>query len=548
MKPNLKLTRALSCTIICAPTLFAGCGGSDDPPASPTVGPAAVAGDCASLLNYKASVSTTITKAERIDASASAPWGTPTNIFTAAPLQVTTPMCRVVGVIKPTDKSSINFELWMPPASANWNGKFVGNAVGGSAGTILYASLIDPLKRGYAVMGHDNGHTSTGPFEQSWAFDTATNAVKMDPVIDFGYRAQHVVTVVTKELTRVFYGSALSHSYYNGCSQGGHHGLMEVQRYPDDYDGAVAGAHGGDWLGMMSSEAYAGVAVLKNNRAGGLTTSQLTAFHGAVVAACDANDGLVDGQIGDPRQCNFDPAVLQCGAAGADPATCLSAAQVQASKAIYAGPRRTGSGETVSPGYAVGSEGNWATTWNSTTSLQSGSYYDFFRLILKQSPSFDILNLNWDTDIDAGRAQFGPIYDANDSDLTAFKTNKGKLIMYHGWADPLITPYLSVNYWNRLQGTMGEASVKDFARLFMVPDMGHCGGGPIGATDWLTPLEKWVEKGIAPDATSPDSTITGSGTVAGATRTRPLCPYPTVAKYKGSGGINAAANFACAAP
>lgn len=457
---------------------LAGCGSSNPGnTVSGTVtdanaaGLSAKAGDCASLLNFKPSVNTVITRAESIDASAAAPWLTPTNVMTPAAQQVTTPFCRVAGVVKPSEKSSINFEVWLPLPAA-WNRKFVGNADGGSTGAIFYAYMTDPLQRGYAVMGHDNGHVSKDPFEQSWAFDSATNSVNIDAITDFGYRAQHVVTVVSKELSGAYYAAAPVHAYYNGCSQGGHHGMMEVQRYPDDYDGAVAGAHGGDWLGMMSSEAWAAVSVLKNNRAGGLTVPQLTAFHAAVLSACDANDGLVDGQIGDPRQCKFDPATLQCGAAGADPATCMSPAQVQATRDIFAGPKRSGNGESVSPPYARGSEGGWSTTWNAATIQQSGSYNDFFKLILKQDPSFDIVNLNWDSDIDAGRAKYGTIYDANNADLSAFKANKGKLIMYHGWSDPLISPFLSLNYWTRLQDTMGAGSLNDFARLFMVPDMG----------------------------------------------------------------------------
>lgn len=528
--------------------LASGCGGGGDGSPAPSPAPStpqAVAGDCGSLVNLVPSITGSVSSAVMVAASASAPFVTPANVISPTPLNVTRSFCRVTGVLRPGASSSINFEVWLPPKSA-WNGKFLGNADGGSTGAILYASMIDPLNRGYSTMGHDNGHTSTNAFEQSWAVD-ASGAVKTDAITDFGYRAQHTVTVVSKELTQAFYGAPPAHSYYAGCSQGGHHGMMEVNRYPDDYDGVVAGAHGGDWLGMMSSEAYAAIATLKNNRAGGLTTAQLGALNRATIAACDAIDGVVDGQIEDPRQCRYDPAAMQCGAAGADPATCLSAAQVQATRDIYTGPRRS-TGESVSPGYAVGSEGFWTTTWNSATVAQSGSYNDFFRLIVKKNAAFDITNLNFDSDIDLGRQLYGTIYDAVNPDLSRFAA-KGKLIMYHGWADPLISSYLTVNAWTRIQDNMGAANVKGFARMFMVPGMGHCAGGPIGTADWLTPLENWVEKGIAPDATTPANTILGTGTSStGSARSRPICPYPQVARYSGSGDINLAANFSCADP
>ena len=530
--------------VLTVAALCAGCGGGGDDALPP---PDVVAGDCATLAKFKPSVATTLQVSEVVNGTAAAPWTTPTNLFAPTGVKVPTSLCRVTGSIKPTSNSDIRFELWLPPTRAAWNGKFSGTAAGGSTGVILYSALVDPLQRGYAAMGHDNGHVSTSSFEQSWAFDSATNTVRTDLITDFGYRAQHVATVVAKEIAGAFYGSAPARSYYNGCSQGGHHGMMEVQRYPEDYDGIVAGAHGGDWVGMMSSEAYSAIAVVKNARAGGLTTPQQVALNSAALAACDASDGVVDKLIQNPQNCQFDPAVIQCGAPGVDPATCLSAAQVQATRQIYTGPRRL-NGLSVSPGYSIGSEIFWNQTWNAATILQSGSYYDFFRLILKKDPNFDFLTINFDADVDAGRAEYGPIYNAVNPDLSTFKARSGKLIMYHGWADPLIAPQLSVDSWQRIQDSMGAASTKEFARLFMVPGMGHCAGGSASNADWLTALEKWVEQGVAPDATNTANTIVASGTIDGTARTRPLCPYPQVQKYKGSGDINVAANFTCAIP
>ncbi len=520
---------------------IAACGGSDrDSP---------VAGDCSSLKNFSGSIGTTITASESIDASATAPWQVPGDqIAPTSTATVSVPFCRVQGVVRPTEQSNIAFEVWLPADKAAWNERFFGTASGGSAGRISRGSLVDPLTRGYAAVAHDNGHTSTNFFEQSWAFDAATRTVRIEPITDFGYRAQHSVTVVGKEIVAAYYASEPARAYYNGCSQGGHHGMMEVQRYPDDYDAVIAGAHGGDWSGMMSSEAHAAISTVKNDRAGGLTTVQQLAVNAAALAACDANDGLADGLIQNPAGCQFDPAVVQCGAPGADASSCLSPAQVEATRAIYAGPRRN-DGSTVSPGYSVGSEVLWSQTWNSTTELRSGSYYDFYRLILKQDPDFDFLTIDFDTDVDAGRAKYGHIYDAVDPDLSAFKARGGKLIMYHGWADPLIAAELSVDSWKRIEQQMGATAVEEFARLFMIPGMGHCSGGPNATPgiDWLTAMENWAENGIAPDATTPANTIVGSGTEAGtnAPRTRPICPYPSQHRYDGTGDINSAQSFTC---
>jgi feruloyl esterase len=253
---------------------------------------------------------------------------------------------------------------------------------------------------------------------------------------------------------------------------------------------------------------------------------------------CDAADGLEDGQIADPRQCSFNPAMLQC--KGADADDCLTPQQVAATAAIYNGPKGAS-------GYARGSEANWITTWNANTQLQSGSYYDFFRLVAKQDPAWEFLTLDWPRDIDDARSKFGGIYNAVNPDLSAFKARGGKLIMYHGWSDALVPAGGTVTAWNRMNSKMGADSMSAFARLFMVPGMGHCAGGPIGSADWLTALERWVERGLPPDATPSTYTLLGSGKIDGVARTRPYCPYPKVARYRGAGDINTPESFICAA-
>lgn len=504
---------------------------------------------CESLYTADTPFNTAIRVAEYVEASESHPWRSPEGF--RGTISVKVPFCRVAGTISPVPHANIRFEVWLPAKSA-WGGRFYGTASGGSLGSIQYAALAAPLAGGFAAMGHDNGHTSANTYEQTWAFDATTREVRKEKAIDFASRAQHVATVTAKQLTAVFYGKQPHHAYYVGCSQGGHHGMMEAQRYPEDYDGIVSGAHGGDWSGMMASEAWAAYHVFRNQRAGAISQDMLTKVSHQAIAACDADDGLLDGQIEDPRTCRFDPVVMQCGARGTSVDSCLTPAQVTAVRAIYQGPRKPGSGEQLAPGFTPGSEQFWP--WHDQLDLVSGSYYDFYRLILHRNPTWDFLSFDWERDIDEGRAKWGAVYDAIDPDLRRFQAAGGKLIMYHGWSDPLITPYLSINAWQAMEKEMGDDRVTAFARLFMVPGMSHCSAGPIGGTRdtqdaaWLTAIQRWVEEDIAPDASTPDNTVIGHGEIDGKTRTRPYCPYPKVARYAGSGDINEAANFSCSLP
>lgn len=508
-------------------------------------GPAA----CANLAKLRPSFAARITTAEAIDANKDRPWKSPAGF--GGSIAVDRPFCRVSGVIAPTPKSDIKFELWLPLPDA-WTGRFYGTASGASMGAIQFSSLGYPLSLGYAAMGHDNGHQSANFYEQSWAFDEQTRQVRRERIVDFASRAQHVSTVVAKEVARAFYGKPVSRSYYVGCSQGGHHGIMEAERYPNDYDGIVSGAHGGNWMGMMSSQAWAAYNVLRNDRAGALSTAQLLNLNSRVMAACDANDGLVDGQIEDPRTCRFDPAVLQC-RAGESGDTCLTPAQVEATRAIYQGPRDPATGRQLSPGFPPGSERFWS--WNTKAELRSGSYYDFYRLIINGNPDWNFLTaFDWSRDVTRARTNWGPVYNAVTPNLSPFARRGGKLLMYHGWADPLITPGLSIETWDRLRGGMGAKAMDGFMRLYMVPGMEHCSGGPIGGTRatqevaWLTAIRKWVEDGIAPDGTTPANTVVGTSPAGLPARTRPYCPYPTQARYRGTGSIDDASSFTCRAP
>jgi feruloyl esterase len=505
--------------------------------------------DCSGLAHtFKSSAAPVELTATPIEASREKPWIVPDLAFEhTAPerhARISEPFCRVIGSIHPTAQSNIGFEVWLP-LKARWNGKFFGTATGGSAGTVQYDALVEPLQRGYAAMGQDNGHISNSFYEQSWAFDPATHQIKTEKVIDFAHRAQHLATVVGKELAKAYYSQRVRRAYYVGCSQGGHHGMMEAERYPDDYDGIVAGALANEWVTTLTTEAWASTAMLSDNRRGQLSLRQLQALHAAVIKSCDGLDGLVDGQIDDPRKCQFDPATLACGRAGTSSADCLTSAQIAAIQKIYDGLHRPDSERPVALPYNRGSEGEWNTTWTAGSYPPSGSFYDFYRLLVHQNPAWNFLTLDWTADVDAARAKFGALLDALNPDLSAFQAHGGKLIMFHGWADPLIPGAESVDTWNAINRTMGAAKAHEFVRLFMVPGMGHCQGGPIGAADWLSALERWIEHGTPPDGTPATYTIIGSGHVEQVARTRPYCPYPQVAHYKGSGDINRAESFSC---
>jgi len=495
---------------------------------------------CAALLNLHLA-NTTITSAESVPAGSFDPPGA-TLPFTDLP-----EFCRVVGSIKPVVNSEIGFEVWMP---ADWNGKFNGVGSGGSAGAIQYASLRGALLRGYAAMATDNGHVGS-----NWNF---ANPPTGDPekVIDFGYRAQHLSTAAAKSIVRAFYGERPKYSYFTGCSQGGHHGLMEAQRFPEDYDGIVAGDPAHDWTNLMVAELWTGAMSTLKGPASDLPQAKLNFLHNAVLQACDANDGVLDGVLENPRTCKFNPAVLQC--QGPDSPTCLTAAQLEAVRLIYQGPRNPRTSKLIFPGLPVGSEEAWRQVLVGQP-VPGGSSNSFFRDGVFNDPNWDPLSFNYDTDTaltqnkPAAGETWESALDADSADLRGLKSRGAKLIMYHGLSDPFITPWSSTDYYERVIARFSGrhesraeaiAEVQDFARLFLVPGLYHCVGGP-GATtfDMLSALEEWVEKGEAPKSVIASRVVNNV-----VERTRPLCAYPRVATYKGSGDTNDAESFRCRLP
>lgn len=478
---------------------------------------------------------TRITSAETVAAGAfEAPAAAGPGPAAAADFSRLPAFCRVTGSIMPSADSDIRFELWLP--AEGWNGKFLQTGNGGAAGSIVYSSLVDPLMRGYAVANTDMGHAGAGG-DFSWAVGHPQK------LIDYQYRATHELTVVGKLITWERYGTGPEKSYWDGCSTGGRQGLKEAQRYPGDYDAIIAGAPASNWSPLMALS----IKIQKNLGPGGLSPDKLGLLNQAAIAACDADDGVEDGVISDTASCDFDPADLEC--ARGRTGQCLTAAEVAAAKRIYAGVVGA-DGEKIMPGTGPGSEPLWAAYASAGFSIGTS----YFRNVVIGDPDWDPATFDADRDTALAARQDRGAAAAMDPDLYDFIADGGKLITYHGTADGLIPYRNSVNYYESVVATLGQEAVDDGLRLYLVPGMGHCSGGN-GAyeVDWLSALEVWDETGEAPDAllgTHPAGgpPIRGAPPGPGTPFTRPICPYPQAAEYKGRGDENDAESFECAAP
>ncbi|MCI0518028.1 MAG: tannase/feruloyl esterase family alpha/beta hydrolase [Woeseiaceae bacterium] len=391
--------------------------------------------------------------------------------FFQADYSILPAFCRVAGSIRPTTDSDIRFELWLPVQG--WNGKFMQTGNGGAAGSIIYATLADPLARGYAVAHTDTGHQGGGG-DFSWA------AGHPEKLTDFQYRAVHELTVVGKAITAAHFGQAPEGSYFSGCSTGGRQGLKEAQRFPEDYDAIVAGAPANDWTPLMSLS----VLIARDLGPQGLGFDKLGVLKEAAIAACDIEDGVADRVIAEPWRCDFDPGVLQC---DSDPsAQCLTATEVEAARRLYAGVVDK-SGHTRMPGTGPGSEPEWA--FFASPDFSIGKSY--IQNVVLNDPAWDQALFDVDTDMPRLDAADDGKLSAINPDISAFIGRGGKLLLYHGTTDGLI-PYAStVKYYERVVDTLGEAAVADSVRLYVVPGMDHCAGGE-GAylVDWLTVLEE----------------------------------------------------------
>jgi feruloyl esterase len=440
----------------------------------------------------------------------------------------------VAATLTPTSDSSIKVEVWMP--MTGWTRRFVGVGNGGFAGTISYAAMAGMLRRSDATASTDTGHaTPGGAFGMGYP----------EKVLDWASRSTHLMTETAKAIVKAFYDNGPRYSYFSGCSTGGHQGLSEAQRYPNDYDGILAGAHGGNRTRLHASFLWTFAAVRKDPAAT-IPPAKLAVIHDAVMNACDALDGVKDGFLTNPKRCQFDPSVLRC--QGTDKPECLTGPQLEAVKKIYDGMRNPRTKQVLYPGWTFGSEtapgGIWA-----DMSLPEPSFEDLFRYWVFEDPKWDWRSFDFDRDMEKTDAKIGAVVNALNPDLSIFQARGGKIVMYHGFNDTRVSPDDSINYYEKVLSAMGGSSrgtgtasrTSELVRLFMVPGMGHCASGPGPTTfDGLGALERWVEQGVAP------TQIVGSHVADGAvTMTRPLCPYPEEAVYKGQGSTNDAANFTC---
>lgn len=475
--------------------------------------------------------------------------------------------CRVAGVIKPTTDSDIKFEVWMP--ITGWNGRFQQQGNGGFAGEIAYPLMAASLRQGYAAASTDDGHTGGG--NPTWAIN------HREKMIDFGYRAVHLTAEDGKAIVHAFYGLSSHRSYFIGCSDGGREALMEAQRFPKDFDGILVGAPANFWTHLLDGFVWNEQATL-DNPASYIPASKLPLIQADALAACDALDGVKDGVLKDPRRCHFDPAVLQC--KGRDEPGCLTAAQVQAVRKIYAGPKNPHTGQQIFPGYEPGAEaapGDWSAWITGNAPGKAIQFFfanGYFTDMVFENPQWDFRTFDFDSGVRLSDAKLGPILNSTNPDLNPFRARGGKLIQYHGWADSAIAPLNSVNYYETVIKAMSSESAQSqksdalketrtFYRLFMVPGMGHCGGGTGPTTfggvsqvaplqldaqhDMIKALERWVEHGVAPKKIIATQYVDGKP-AKGIARTWLLCPYPEEAQWTRKGSFDNAAHFVCRLP
>jgi feruloyl esterase len=523
-----------------------------------------------SLLDAAVTSATDITAPFVTSANSNVP-GAPT-ITVSAPFA----FCKVTATLTPTADSSIQMELWMPDA-AHWNGKFLGVGNGALTGAIWHTSMVRPLQAGYAVANSDLGHPIS---TANWALGHP------EKVLDYASRGDHVTARASKAIVEAFYGRDPRRSYFHGCSNGGHQALMEAQRYPNDYDAIIAGAPWNQWTHQNVEFIWRAVALESLNPA---KRSMITS---AVIAQCGGKDGglLSDTYLNEPQRCRFKPKSLLC--AGADAPTCLTASEVEAVEKIYAGPSDPANGLRLFPGFERGSEFGW---------VGFGAFINnLWQNMIVENPGFDFHTFDYTTDVAFFDAKLAATINSTDPDLGAFKARGGKLLMWHGWTDTTLEPRSTLNYYNsvvavtggglRISDFLDEDSgdsgrdddedenddhghrghrgrhdsprenledTQDFFRLFMAPGVNHCGGGSgpnssfaytlanavdvLDADhDILAALDRWVERGVAP------SRLIASHFTAGvADKTRPICAYPKIARYKGKGDPNQPSAWVC---
>jgi feruloyl esterase len=516
----------------------------------------AAAATCESLVVNLALTGTTVTAAVSVPGpSFTAPDGV---TYTNMPS-----FCKVSAVLTPTSDSFINVELWMP--TRTWNSRFVGFGNGGYAGTIALGvpAMVAALQQGFAVATTDMG---TAPSGNNNADTLIGHPEKW---IDWGWRATHLMTTTAKQLILTYYGQGPRWSYFHGCSTGGEQALMEAQRFPDDYDGILGGDPANNRTHTHTGVLWNYVAMHKTPQSLYTSTGQTQAMVKSILAACAVKSGGLasDPFLTDPRTCDWDPAVMQC--TGAPDGTCLTADQVAAARTMYAGARDPATGRLIFPGSIRGSEADGQFGWVGIGTQAETPFGSLFKWVF--GPTFTYMNFNFDSDMASLDSLLASNLNANSTDLSRFAARGGKFVMYHGWADPLISSQESINYYERLVAAQGNGAsatrkAQSFYRLFMVPGMYHCAFGPgpnafgnrfsglvyaappaqqDSAHDIFMALQDWVERGVAPTRIVATKYVQDVPNL-GVQMTRPICVYPNVAKYSGTGDPNSAENFLCA--
>ena len=466
--------------------------------------------------------------------------------------------CRVHARAATSDDSRVEFEVWLPD---DWNGKIVATGNGGYGNTPNYGDMTYAMSLGYAVVGGDTGHQTPTPDDLLWGVDHP------ERIADWGSRSIHAIIGPARLIVEHLRGSAPSRSYFYGCSTGGHQAYAEIQRYPEDFDGVIAGAPGNNRIRLNVGFLWQ---FLANRRAGNdtdtiLPAAKLPIVTRAVVAACDATDGVADGVVDDPRACTFDPAMLRC--AAADGTDCLQDEEIAALERMYAGPVNPRTGASLYPGWPLSSEaltvqpdGNpgsgWHQYWGRGGEPARAAFWQHW---VFRNPDWDWWSFDFDRDVALADTRLGELIDQVNPEIGPFKEAGGKAIVYQGWQDPVVNALDTIAYYEAVRARQGsQVETDEFFRLFLVPGMGHCGGGtgttafgnqgsrpPVvdDAHDLLSALDAWVERGRAPDRLIASRVEDGA-----VTRTRPLCPYPRRAVYSGRGSSDAETSYACQMP
>ncbi len=513
---------------------------------------AARAGDCSGLKG-RALPDSEITAATIQPAG---PFVVPPELGPARTVQLPA-FCRVQGVLHPTSDSRIAFEVWLPGES--WNGRFQGVGNGGFAGSIGYSSLVAAVQGGYAAASTDTGH-SQGGTDASWAKGHP------EKVVDFGWRAVHLTAIAGKTLAEAFYGAPPRHSYFTSCSNGGRQGLMEAQRFPEDYDGIIAGAPAYNWTGLFTAFVWNAQAL---SRPGAMIPAVKTsAIAAAVLADCDQLDGVKDGLVSDPRQCRFDPEKLRC--AEKETNACLTGPQITALRAIYQGPR-TSKGERIYFGFLPGGEtapGSpgwdlWIFGAAPGASVQNAFGGNFVKYMVGAPEGWTPADFDFDRDFEPLKSKTSAAFNATDPDLSRFAARGGKLILFHGWSDAAIPAQGTIAYRDEVVRRMGAGKADAFMRLFLAPGMHHCGGGA-GPSDFdqggvpspgrdpstslAAALETWVEQGRAPERVVARQPARPSAPDNRQVRTGLLCAYPKRAALTSGADPLHAESYSCRAP